>query len=172
MRLRSFLFLLTAHCLLLTVLGGCESLQRKFTRKPKHPSPAPSPIIQFQDYTRSMTPLDRYRKHYMIFDYWNGAFIEALQSSPLNQKRLSRASTESLGELRTMQGLLREDKAAQLAPLLEEREAIDRQVQGGGIDALRAAMPLRQLEAQSRQIHRDFFWRDVQDSLKPSSAIP
>ncbi len=166
MRPRSCMLLLTTYCSLLTVLVGCESLERKLTRKPKHPPPAPSPIIQFQDYTRSMTPLDRYRKHYMIFDYWNGEFIEALQSPSLNQKRLSRASTESLGELRTMQGLLREDKAAQFAPLLEEREAIDRQLQGGGIDALRAVTPLRQLEAQSRQIHRDFFWRDVQDQLR------
>ena len=166
MRPRSFLFFLTLYCSLLTVLVGCESLERKLTRKSKTPPPAPSPIIQFQDYTRSMTPLDRYRKHYMIFDYWNEEFIEALRSSSMNQKRLARASAEALGELRTLQSLLPEDKAAQLAPWLEEREAIDRQVRRGGVDTLQAATTLRALESQSRQIHRDFFWRDVQDHLK------
>ena len=166
MRPRSFIVLLTAHCLLLTVLVGCESLERKFTRKSKNPPPAPSPIIQFQDYTRSMTPLDRYRKHYMIFDYWNEELIDVLRSSSMNQKRLVRASAEALGELRTLQGLLREDKAASLAPLLAERDAIDQQVQRGSIDTLQATTTLRALESQSRQMHRDFFWRDVQDHLR------
>ena len=166
MKPRSFIVLLTAHCSLLTVLVGCESLARKITRKPKNPPPAPSPIIQFQDYTRSMTPLDRYRKHYMIFDYWNEEFIETLRSSSMNEKRLARASTEALGELRTLQGLLREDKGASLAPLLQEREAIDRQVQLGVVGTLQATTTLRVLESQSRQMHRDFFWRDVQDHLK------
>ena len=166
MKPRSRVFWLTVCSALLTGLAGCESLERKFTRKPKNPPPPPNPIIQFQDYTRSMTPLDRYRKHYMIFDYWNEEFIETLRSSSMNEKRLARASTEALGELRTLQGLLREDKGAQLAPLLQEREAIDRQVQRGVVGTLQAATTLRVLEAQSRQLHRDFFWRDVQDHLK------
>ena len=166
MRPRSFIVLLTAHCLLLTVLVGCESLERKFTRKPKNAPPPPSPVTQFQDYTRSLTPLDRYRKHYMIFDYWSEELISELRSSSMNQKRLARASAESLGELRVMQGLLREDKAASLVQALDEREAIDRQIQGGGVGALQAATTLRALESQSRLMHRDFFWRDVQDQLK------
>ena len=152
--------------MLLVAAVGCESLERKFTRKPKNPPPTPSPIIQFQDYTRSLTPLDRYRKHYMIFDYWNEELIDVLRSASMNQKRLARASAEALGELRILQGLLRENKAASLAPMLQEREAIDQQAQRGSIGTLQATTALRALESQSRQMHRDFFWRDVQDDLR------
>ena len=166
MKPRSRVFWLTVCSALLTGLAGCESLERKFTRKPKNPPPPPNPIIQFQDYTRSLTPLDRYRKHYMIFDYWSEEFIDTLRSPSMNQKRLIRASSEALGELQTLQSLLREDKAAQLTPLLEERREINRQVQRGAVDGLRATTTLRALESHSRQIHRDFFWRDVQDHLK------
>ena len=148
-------------------LTGCESLQRKFTRKPKHATAAPSPIISFQDYSRAMTPLDRYRKHYMMFDYWNEGLIEALQSNPINPKRFKRSSSEALEELKTMSNLVVDDVAARLAPLIEERAKIDRDLQRAGFNTSQANVLGRTLEAQTRQIHREFFWRDVEDHLKP-----
>ena len=154
-------------------LCGCESVQRKFTRKSKRAEPPPSPIINFQDYTRAMTPLDRYRKHYLMFDYWNDELIESLQSPPLNPKRFKRASTEALGELHMMQGLVSDDLAGRMAPLIHERSTIDRQLQAGGIADIQAGMLSRTLEAQTRHVHREFFWRDVQDQLKqPSMSLP
>lgn len=164
--LRWRLFLLTAHLLLLTVLGGCEGLQRKFTRKPAHVKP-PTPIINFEDYTRAMTPVDRYRKHFMIFDYWNDDLLVALQSRSVNAKRLRRASSDALAELETLSSLLTDEMAARLAPLIEERARLDRQLQSGSFSAGDLSGMMRVLEAQARLIHRDLFWRDIEDHLKP-----
>ena len=150
-------------------LSGCESLQRKFTRKPKHPEPVPSPIIQFQDYTRTMTPLDRYRKHYLMFDYWNSELLDALQQPPLNSKRFRRDSSETLGELQTLQQLLNDGLASRLAPLIKERMRFDQDLRSGSFSDAQASALLRTLEAQTRQIHREFFWRDVQDQLAPNA---
>jgi len=160
------LVLPSAFCLLLAVTTGCESFQRKFTRKPKHPPPLPSPIITFQDYTRAMTPLDRYRKHYLIFDYWNDELLDALTGNTPNLKRLKRASTEALGELETMRELVADDRAASLEPLIEERAKIDRQLQHGTLSLSQTSAVSRVLEAQTRQIQREFFWRDIEDHLK------
>ncbi len=117
-----------------------------------------------------MTPLDRYRKHYLMFDYWNGELIQALQSPPLNPKRLARTSTDALAELETLQRLLTDELAARLAPLLEERARMNQQLKSGSFSDSQASMIPRLLEAQTRQIHREFFWRNVQESLK--SATP
>ena len=114
-----------------------------------------------------MTPLDRYRKHYLMFDYWNEELIEALQSNPINPKRFKRASSEALEELRTMSSLVVDDVAARFTPLIEERDQIDRDLQSGGFNTSQANIFGRTLEAQTRQIHREFFWRDVEDRLKP-----
>ena len=159
-----------ACCLLLVaVLSGCESLQRKLTRKPKHPSPPPSPIIRFEDYTRTMTPLDRYRKHYLMFDYWNGDLLDALATSTPNPKRYRRASTESLAELETLQSLLSPDIAGAFTPAIQERRRIDQQLQHAS--SLPQPNPVtRQVESQTRQIHRQFFWRDMQDHLKEDAT--
>ncbi len=158
-------------CCLLPVAGvtGCESLQRKFTRKPKHAPPRPSPIIVFQDYSRAMTPLDRYRKHSMMFDYWNDELIDALQSRPLNAKRYKHASSEALNELRTLHELLIEEVAARLSPLIDERMSIDRQLQSPAFGSSEIGMVWRRLERQTRTIEREFSWRDVEDTLKRES---
>jgi hypothetical protein len=153
--------------LLLVACGGCESLQRKFTRKPKQPGPAPNPIIQFQDYTRAMTPLDRYRKHVLMFDYWNHELMDAFGSSPLNPKRYKHSSSESLMELETMRDLLQDDAAARLQPLIEERTKLNRRLQGGNIPEPSVSMMTRALEGQTRRINREFSWRDMEEHLKP-----
>ena len=160
--------LLVAGCLLLVAgLTGCEALQRKFTRTPKHPAPAPTPIISFQDYTRTMTPLDRYRKHALLCDYWNEQLLGALQQTTLNPKRVKKASSESLAELEIMQSLLSDEAAAGVAPLIEERRRIHRQLQSPGFNTFQAPAIWRALEGQTRQVHRELFWRDLEDKLRP-----
>lgn len=156
--------------ILLVSVAGCESLERKFVRKSKTPKPPPTPIISFQDYSQAMTPLDRYRKHYMIFDYWNDDLIQALQSPPLNPKRYKQASSESLAELQTMQQLVNDEFAPRFDPLIAARVKLDRELQTGNVGEGQTSFLCRTLETQKRQLHRDFFWRDVQDRLKPQPS--
>ena len=162
-----------ALCLALLGVAGCESLQKKFTRKPKTPS-RPSPIIAFQDYTRAMTPLDRYRKHYVLFDYWNDQLLDVLQDgNRANPKRIQRTSTESLSELEALQGLLRGDLAAQVSPLVEERRKMHQELATGSYTVFQLNRVRRALELQTRQVRRRFYWRYVEDQLQedaPSDA--
>ena len=147
---------------------GCESLQRKVTRKPKTPPAAPTPIISFRDYTQAATPLDRYRKHYMMFDYWNAQLVDALRTSPLNPKRYRKASNEALVEMETLKGLLEDDLAGQMGPLVAERAKLHRRLQSPGFNQTSSDAVRRTLEEQARQLHRQFSWKDVQERLKPA----
>ena len=168
--------LVCAACLVST--GGCEALQRKLTRKPKHPKARPSPIVQFRDYSQAMTTLDRYRKHYMLFDYWNAELLEALGGARLsvyelrNPKRIKRTSEEALQELELMRDLVVEEVAIQLEPLIAARSKVDRELQSGRISASSTEIVRRALEKQTRQIHREFFWRDVEDHLIQDASAP
>lgn len=167
-----------AGCCLLMAMTGCEALQRKFTRKPKA-QPRPSPITQFQDYTKAMTPLDRYRKHYVLFDYWNSELLAELDqltagSAPvgsvaMNPKRAQLASGEALKELEVVQELLDAEWAARLEPLLAERREIDQQLQRGTYGASQLNVMWRTLQAHARQIDREFFWRDAQEHVVPAT---
>ena len=168
-----FLFLLTTHYSLLTGLTGCESLQKKFTRKPRTPIGRPSPVVTFRDYTEGVTPLDRYRKHFVIFEYWNDQLMTELQQRDRNPKRFRRASRESLQELQSLQGLLQPDVAVGLQPLLEARARMDQRLQHDTMIDSQHHILLRTLEAQTRQLNREFYWRKVQDRLHtPVDAGP
>ncbi|MBI4343835.1 MAG: hypothetical protein HY601_03365 [Candidatus Omnitrophica bacterium] len=156
--------------MLVAALTGCESLQRKLTRKRKGPAPRPTPIVQFQDYTRAMTPMDRYRKHSLIFDYWNGELLSSVDQEPYNPKRARRSIEESLVELRQMRALVDDEAAARLDPLVEEREQLQRQLQVGHPGFGTASALKRQLEAQTTQIQREFTWRKMEDHLRPRDA--
>jgi len=158
--------------LLVTGLTGCESFQRKFTRKPTTPGVKPSPVLHFEDYSQSMTPVDRYRKHYIIFEYWNGELIGALGESNPNPKRLKRASKDALEELRTMRRLVADHLGAGLEPLIDERASVDRQIQQDGVSASRLSVVARALESQMRRIHREFYWRNIEEHLKPQAQGP
>ena len=152
-------------------LVGCESLQRKFTRKPKHPTAPPSPIVKFLDYTRAMTPMDRYRKHYLMFNYWNSELITALQDRPMNSKRFKHASKESLAELQVLQGLVTDEAAARMVPIIEGRAKVHQRLQGGTVQTVHATMVTREVDAQTRQLHREFYWRRMEDQLKPDERF-
>ena len=163
---------LAVGCALVMSLAGCESLQRKFTRRSKRPQGLPTPIINFQDYTQTMTPLDRYRKHALIFDYWNSELLSGLSVTPLNPKRYKRASSESLAELQTMQSLLSDDMAARMSPIIEQRVKLNAQLQSAAFSQTQSPIISRTVEQQTTRIHREFFWRDVEDYLKPKPNSP
>ena len=160
---------------------GCESLQKKFTRK--KPYVPASPIVSFQDYAQAMTPLDRYRKHYALFDYWNAELLDALQpragammlgtaSGNVNPKRVKLAAGESLQELQMLQSLLQEGPANALQPLVDERATLTAQLTTGTFSFSQTSTIVRTLEQHSRDIKRDWYWRKVEDLLEaPVPAV-
>ncbi len=163
------LLIATASCVLLTAGTGCESLQKKLARKSK-PAPRPSPVISFEDYTRAMTPLDRYRKHYALFDYWNAELLDELQSPTMNPKRARGASSEALQELKVLQGLVQDAVASQIDRMIGQRAQIDQQLQRGSYAPSQRDLMRRDLESQTRQVHRVLFWRKVEGQLKETSS--
>ena len=91
---------------LLLAASGCESLQKKFIRKSKKPESRPTPVVEFEDYMRTTTPIDLYRKHYTVFNYWNAELLEELAVQTPNPKRLKRDSSEALASLYELKKLL------------------------------------------------------------------
>jgi len=166
MRSQSWRTLAIALAILCAV--GCESVQKKFIRKGKTPE-RPSPVITFQDYTQSLTPMDRYQKHYAMFDYWNTLLMEELRSPTVNQKRLTHASSEALQELTTLRDLLKEGASATADQCVRERERINQQLQSGLYQVAQLSVMEHGLEMQTQHIHRELYWRSVQEQLQGSS---
>jgi hypothetical protein len=160
----NFLRIGVSICLIVISFSGCESFQKKFVRKKDYKRP--SPIISFQDYTRSMTPLDRYQKHYAIFDYWNSQLLDEMASGSFNPKRAQHASNESLQELKLMRSLLQDSLALELGPAIDWREQLNQQLKSGTFNTSQITITQQRLASDTSKIQRGFYWRKVEDKLK------
>jgi hypothetical protein len=146
--------------------AGCESMQKKFTRKPKEPVARPSPVVSFRNYMEGTTPMERYRKHYAMFSYWNDQLITELQQRDVSPKRAKRASQGALQELDTLRDLLRDDAVAELQPIIQGWVQVDKQLDSTVTAGVQLKSTARILETQTRQLSRRFDWRKVEDRLK------
>jgi hypothetical protein len=157
-----------AACCLLA--AGCsETVQRKFIRRAKA-QPRPSPITRFEDYTAGLTPVDRYRKQYMLFEYWSEELLSALLPTSSNAKRLRRASAESRQQLERLVAMLEEPLASQVRPLLEERRGLDRRLQDPVDDFASVSLLRQKVELQQRRIHRLMAVSKVEEQLKSAAS--
>lgn len=147
----------------LVVASGCDSFERKFIRQPKYVRP--SPVIQFQDYSKGTTPLDRYRKHALLFDYWNDLLLQELTGA-MNLKRARHMSKEALGELGVLEALLQEQPAAELAAMKAHWQHVDQQLQEAKLVPPNADALRRDLERRTRDFERHFSWKDMQDQMR------
>jgi hypothetical protein len=153
-------------------VSGCsEAWQRKFIRKKKTAAARPDPIITFEDYSKLISPLDRYRKHFLMYQYWNDELMGALKDRTPNPKRVARSSEQSLAELREMRRFLDEAAAEEFSPIIAEREGIDRQLQGS-MSPAQSGLLLSQVERQTRVVRGKWFWRTVEDRVQAPAAEP
>ncbi len=171
---RSKAYVLVLLLSLAAGLYGCESLQRKFSRKPKGPVDRPSPVTRFQDYRQALSPIERYRKHLLVFEYWNAELLDAFKQQPVNPKRVQSLSAESLRELQYLRGLLKEETGRRLDPLLAERAQLDAKLRQGLMLSGESHTIQRQLEVQTRTLSREFSWRQVEHEVQDdvSGAAP
>jgi hypothetical protein len=152
--------------------AGCsEAMQKKFIRQ-KKAEPRPSPITQFDDYRQSLTPVDQYRKHYMMFEYWNAQLLDSLVSTSGNAKRVQRASSEALHELRQLVAMVQGPLAAQVQSLLAQREQLDRQLRDSIEDQSQLSLLRQRVELSQRKIHRLMAVSKVEELLKTAASPP
>jgi len=162
-------WLCAVGCVLcVALLTGCESLRRKFVRKPKKPQRIVS-LSTTQSYAIHRTPLESYEHHYLQWTFWNAELLAGLEG--INRLKVARAAQESAAELRKLAELLREPTAQALQPLIAENDACAKQVQATKSLSLSEAGTWRtRIERQQRLMHREFLAKKVSGALKPEGA--
>jgi hypothetical protein len=90
-------------------LAGCDSLQRKFTRKKKYVKPIPR-LYQLKKYDVKPSAA-LYSKHYA---YWQSWMSELIQELGDNHKKDIRCIDEALSQLSDMRNILVQEKAEEL----------------------------------------------------------
>ena len=144
-------FLFIALILFLSVsMSGCASLKKKFTRKDK--PKAKEAFYQTKKYDAKPT-LELYEKHYIFWVNWHKEIVQELGQ---NRKSDIRCTDEMMSNLVDMMALLEDDKAAALAPHLDEIEKVQEIIKKGRLTKANETRVRRILETEYRDIKRNF----------------
>jgi hypothetical protein len=106
---------------------GCESLARKFVRKPKEPAKPHDVLLQPEDYAgRKPGGKELYDQYFLYWKSWQDEFTAALSGA--SRKRQEDTAKEALKNLTEMRGLLDEQSQQKLDVYIRRFERLQETV--------------------------------------------
>ncbi len=153
-------------CVLTVSVGGCASLQKKFTRKKKEKTGEQAfvPVLDPIDYPApSVSPEERYRYHYSLWKVWYRDLEQKLDAkeSDKSQKYLV---GQIIAQLEEMKKWVTEAKQTELSEAIGEWNAILALYEQPA--ALRSSFSLkRKAEASAKKVRDQFNPEATKDFL-------
>ncbi len=146
-------------------LAGCESLGRKFVRKPDPQSLKKEEVVFApQEYKgEGVTNEDLFRQYFLYWRTWQDELIDSLERNG-NRKRQIDSLNEGLKNLDNIKLLIKPEAAARLEAYIKSlRELRDAVIKDDY--ANRVADNRRQAERIRRDILKDFSFGKIKDSI-------
>lgn len=121
------IFILIFSCI--WFLTGCESLQRKFTRKRKTQETQEEMIIVPRDYSAHPFPNDvLYKQYFIYWKSWNQELVSSLNDYATYKKILD-CVEQAIINLKKMSSYLKDEKAKELEVYIKKTEDLKNEVQ-------------------------------------------
>ena len=176
MRYLKRLGLLLILTVLVLNLSGCETLKKKFTRKPKAGKKV-SPVLVPQDYKGIYPNSVLYDNHFIYWRTWTEDLMNCLANES-SSKRQVLAASRAVEDLERMQDLLKSPKKEALEPHIKVYERVLNKVRLGRPNEALADSLWHDLESQRRLIMREFEPKEVkafilkeEEAIKPLQTI-
>ena len=112
---------------MLANLTGCETLAKKFRRKPKKTVKMPR-MYQIKKYEKKPTP-ELYKKHYAYWESWQSELIQVLGQ---NRKKDLLCIDQIISNLQDMQNILVPEKGKEMETHIERLITVKETIQGMG----------------------------------------
>lgn len=157
------IFALSMVVFIALALVGCDSLQRKFTRKPKYVKPIPR-LYQLKKYDIKPSAA-LYSKHYA---YWQSWMSELIQDLGGNHKKDVRCVEEALGQLDDMRNILVQKKADALTKHIHRIEEVRDTIVKENLSQFNISQVIMTLEREDRTIKREFDAASIKGYIKES----
>lgn len=157
------MFVLTMILFIALALTGCDSLQRKFTRKQKYVKPVPR-LYQLKKYDVKPSAA-LYSKHYA---YWQSWMSELIQDLGGNRKKDIRCVEEALSQLSDMRNILVQEKADALTKHIHRIEEVRDTIIKEQLSQYNRNQVIMTLEREDRIIKREFDVAGIKGHIRES----
>jgi len=159
------LILFLCALVLIFELAGCESLGRKFVRKPKVEDKKTEEVVFApQEYKgEGVTNEDLYKQYFLYWRTWQDELIDSLEPKG-NHKRQIDSINEGLKNLENIKLLIKPEAAARLEELIKNMQAL-RQAMVKDIYFNNVANNRRRADRLRRDILKDFSFGKIKGSI-------
>lgn len=157
-------------------LSGCETLKKKFIRKPKAGKKV-SPVLVPQDYKGIYPNSALYDNHFIYWRTWTDDLMDCLSNESSNKRQVL-AANRAVEDLERMQDLLKSPKKEALAAHIKVYERVLDKVRLVRPNKVLADSLWHDLETQRRLIIMEFEPKEVkafilkeEEPIKPLQTI-
>lgn len=147
-------------------MTGCQSLARKFIRKPKGEPKKEEPIFQPQEYPQMPQEMGQLYKDYFLFwESWADELLSYL-SKDANSKKQKECAAQALDNLTKMQSLLSEEKAKAILPRVSEFTAVKEEIFSSSLNSASLFSLRNKIERIKSRVRREFIYNKIQNDIK------
>ncbi len=150
---------------LITNLGGCAELRRKFIRK-KKPKKEEFSFYRPEEY-KAKPPHERYQEHYILWHNWH---LDLERMEGTSHLRDMRSLDESLRHLTAMRDLLEEEKAKELDVQVKHMETVKEKIKKTKKDVVKDPHSRKVIERVERIIINSFTYNRMKDYIKSDDS--
>lgn len=145
-------------------LAGCESLAKKFVRKPKEEKKTDDVVFAPEEYKgEGVSKQDLYRQYFLYWRTWQDELIDSLERGA-NHKRQLDSLDEGIRNLENIKPLIKPEVSARLDGWINSlrllREAVAKDLYSNNF-----ANNRREAERLKREIMREFSFSKIKDSI-------
>lgn len=162
--LKAFL-LFTVFCFLLSGLCGCETLRKKFIRKPKHEAAPEEPLLMPEEYNPAFNKDVLYKDYLVYWRSWQDELIAALEAN-LSHKKQVDCAEQAVMNLEKLKGFLKEEKQIVLDKYLSQLKGLRDEIKEGDLAGAKLGIIKHKLTVNRRDILHNFMYSKVKDDLK------
>lgn len=158
----SFWILIFGFCIL---FSGCQSLQKKFIRKPKDEPKAEEPLLMPQAYNIADNKETLYKNYFVYWRSFQDELIAALEAN-LSAKKQASCADFAVTNLEKLREFLNEEKQAVLDPYLAELKSLRGKIKESDLAGAKLGIVKHKLSVNRRNIIHNFMYSKVKDDLK------
>jgi hypothetical protein len=146
-------------------VSGCQTLRKKFVRRPKKEEKRHEAVLVPQDYSDlKESPELLYRRYFAFWKYWQQELIDSLVPGG-NRKRQLDCISRTIDSLTRLKGFLIQEKQAYIDKHILRLKNVSRRIQQGRLTEMGWNNLRRELEKQRRQLDRELVWSNVKSWL-------
>lgn len=157
--------LLTFLACMLFSLYGCETLRKKFVRKPKREREAEEPVLMPEEYNPEFHKDVLYRNYLVYWRSWQDELIEALDVN-LSHKKQIETVQQAVVNLEKLRTFLKPQKQEILDKYLEELKDLRDKIKRGNLAGARLEIIKHRVRINRRNILHNFMYSKVKDDLR------